>query len=116
MIDGQVRGWVNGTAVARAPVAVLTAPGAKNAGAQTLPDPRAVQSVVSAAVGLALVGSAATTGATRQHAADSAQLHSPRRVRASRLTLVTLEYTHVDIAMSVVEQGGVVYSPAVLHP
>jgi hypothetical protein len=33
-----------------------------------------------------------------------------------RLTLVTLECTPVDIAMSVVEQGSAVYSPAVLHP
>lgn len=34
---------------------------------------------------------------------------------AARLTLVTLECTPVDIAMSVVEQGGLVYSPAVLR-
>ena len=38
-----------------------------------------------------------------------------RRVRAvSDLTLVTLECTPVDIAMSVFEQDGAVYSPAVL--
>ena len=32
------------------------------------------------------------------------------------VTLVTLECTPVDIAMSVVEKGGEVYSPAVLRP
>ncbi len=32
------------------------------------------------------------------------------------LTLVTLECTPVDIVMSVIGEGGEVYSPRVLHP
>ena len=52
VIDGQVGGGVGGTLVARTPVAVLAAPGTKDAGAEALPGPRAVQGVVPAAVGL----------------------------------------------------------------
>ncbi len=101
---------MGGAAVARTPVAVLTAPSAEHTGAEPLPGTRAVQGVVSAAVGLACVGGAATAGATRQHAADSAQPHPPHRRRASRLTLVTLECTPVDIAMSVGGSGGVLFA------
>ena len=61
-----------------------------------------------------MLGTAATSAAG-DDTADRAQLHSSRRIHAmSDLTLVTLECTAVDIAMSVVERGDVVYSPRVL--
>ena len=116
MIDRQVVGGVGVALVARAPVPVLTTPGAEDTGAEALPDPRTVQSVVAAAVRLTSVLGAATARAARQYGADRAELQRrpcPRAV--PYLTLVTLECTPVDIAMSVVEQGGAVYSPAVLH-
>jgi len=117
VIDGQIRGSVARAAVAWAPVAVLATPGAEHAGAEPLPGPRAVQGVVSAAVGLPQVLGAAATGAARQDAADRAQLHRVSRpVGVPCLTLVTLECTPVDIAMSVGEQGVAVYSPLVLRP
>src|SRR5713101_3860057 len=81
-----------------------------------LPGPRAVQGVVPAAIGLAGMLGGATVRAARQDAADSAELHRLPRLRAvPYLTLVTLECTPVDIAMSVVEEGGAVYSPPVLR-
>ncbi len=79
VIDGQVDGTMGGSPVARAPVAVLAAPGTEHAGAETLPDPRAVQGVVAAAVGLAGVLGAAATGAASDYTTDRAQLH-PRIV------------------------------------
>ena len=79
VVDGQVGGSVGGALVARAPVAVLATPGAEDAGAETLPGPRAVESVVAAAVGLAGVLGAATTRAARDDTTDRAQLH-PRIV------------------------------------
>jgi hypothetical protein len=116
VIDGQLRGSVGGTQVARTPVAALTTPRAENAGAEPLPGPRAVQRVVAASVGLPGVERAATTSAARQDAADRADLHSTRGLRGMRLlTLVTLEYTPVDIAMSVIRGGVWVYSPPVLR-
>jgi LuxR family maltose regulon positive regulatory protein len=60
VVDGQVRGLVGWTPVARPPVAVLTPPGTQHAGAETLPGPRAVQSVVPTPVGLPSVLSAPT--------------------------------------------------------
>ena len=77
VVDGQVRGSVGGAQVARAPVAVLATPGAKHAGAEALPCPRAVQGVVPAAVGLPGVVSAATTRAAGDDTTDRAQLHPP---------------------------------------
>ena len=79
VIDRQVRGSVGGTLVARAPVAVLTAPRPQHAGAEPLPGPRAVQGVVATAVGLAGVLGAATASAAGDDTADRAQLH-PRIV------------------------------------
>ena len=93
MINGQVGGEVGGTPVTRAPVPVLTAPGAEHAGAETLPLPRAVQGVVAAAVRLSGVLDAATTRAAGDDTADRAELH-PRSVGST---------------------GVVVYSPAVLR-
>ena len=107
---------MGGALVARAPVAVLATPGAEDAGAEPLPGPRVVQGVVATAVRLALVRRAATTRATRQNAADRAQLHRGYRPCAVPfLTLVTLECTPVDIAMSVNPRSAGVYSPAVLR-
>ena len=40
VIDGEVRGAMGGASVARAPVAVLAAPGAEYAGAEPLPGTR----------------------------------------------------------------------------
>jgi hypothetical protein len=79
VIDGQVRRSVGRTPVARTPVAVLAAPGTKDAGAEPLPGPRAVQGVVPAAVGLAGVLGAAATRAAGDDTTDRAQLH-PRIV------------------------------------
>ena len=92
VIDGQVGGRVSRALVARAPVAVLAAPGAEHAGAEPLPHPRAVQGVVPAAVGLPSMLGAAATRAAGDDTADRAQLH-PRIVGGV---------------------GGAVYSPAVL--
>lgn len=115
MVDGQVGRGVGDALVARAPVPVLTAPRPEHSGAQTLPCSRAVQGVVPAAVGLPRVLGAAATGAARQDAADRAQLHRVPPVGVPCLTLVTLECTPVDIAMSVGERERRVYSPAVLR-
>ena len=79
MINGQADGGMGGPLVARAPVAVLTAPGTEHAGAESLPGPRAVQSVVPAPVGLAGVLDAAATRAAGDDTTDRAQLH-PRIV------------------------------------
>ncbi len=79
VIDGQVGGSVSGSQVARAPVTVLTTPGAQHAGAEPLPGPRAVKGVVPAAVRLAGVLGAAATSAACDDTADRAQLH-PRIV------------------------------------
>jgi hypothetical protein len=79
VIDGQVGGWVSGPSVAGAPVAVLTTPGAKHAGAEVLPGPRAVQGVVPAPVGQAGVLGTAATSAAGDDTTDRAQLH-PRIV------------------------------------
>lgn len=76
VVNGQVRRWVGGAVVARAPVAVLAAPGPQDSGAEALPGPRAVQGVMPAAVGLPGVLGAATTSAAGDDAADRAQLHS----------------------------------------
>jgi len=67
---------VGGAAVARARVAMLTAPGAQHAGAELPPGPRAVQGVVRAAVGLPVVRSTAATSAAGDHTTDRAQLHT----------------------------------------
>ena len=75
MINGEVSRPVGGALVARAPIAVLATPGAEDAGAESLPGPRAVQGVVPAAVGLAGVLRAATASAAGNDTADRAQLH-----------------------------------------
>jgi hypothetical protein len=93
VVDGQVGGGVGGALVARAPVAVLAAPGTEDAGAEPLPGPRAVESVVPAPVGLAGVLGAAATRAAGDDTTDRAELH-PRIVDGV---------------------GGAVYSPAVLR-
>lgn len=117
MIDGQIRGSVARTAIARTPAAVLTAPGTKDAGAEPLPGSRGVQGVVAAAVRLPRMISAAATRAAGDHTTDRAQLHRGFRPRAVPLvTLVTLECAPVDITMSVNRRGAWVYSPPVLHP
>jgi hypothetical protein len=79
VIDGQVGGAVGRALVSRAPVAMLATPGAEHAGAETLPGPRAVQGVVTAAVGLAGVLSAAATRAAGDDTTDPADLHRPNR-------------------------------------
>jgi hypothetical protein len=79
VVDREIAGSVGGPLVARAPVAVLTTPGAQHAGAETLPLPRAVQGVVPAAVRLPHVVGAATAWAAGDDTADRAQLH-PRIV------------------------------------
>jgi len=79
VIDGEVRRSMGGTLVARAPVAVLTTPGAKDAGAESLPGARAVQGVVAAAIGLPGVLGAAATSAAGDDTTNRAQLH-PRIV------------------------------------
>lgn len=108
---------MNGALVARAPVPVLSTPGAEDSGAEALPGTRAVQGVVPAAVGLPRMVGAAAARAARQDAADRAQLHRTCRLLvAACLTWVTLEYTPVDIASSVIGEGGRVYSPRVLRP
>jgi hypothetical protein len=80
VVDGQVARRVGVALVARAPVAVLAAPGATHAGAEALPGPRAVQSVVPAAVGLASVLGAASTRA----AGDDTTDRSPDPAAAGR--------------------------------
>ncbi len=93
MIDGQVDRRMSVALVARAPVAVLAAPGAEHAGAEALPRPGAVEGVVPAAVGLPGVLEAAATRAAGDDTTDRAQLH-PRIVDGV---------------------AGTVYSPAVLR-
>jgi hypothetical protein len=115
VIDGQVAGWVRRTVVARTPVAVFATPGAEDASAESLPGLRAVKGVVAAAVGLPGVVSAATTGPARGDAAYRAELHrAGQPPTATRLTLVTLDCTPVDVGMSVSRGCAEVYSPAVL--
>lgn len=101
---------------------MLAAPGAEHTGAEPLPGPGAVQSVVPAAVGLAGVLGAATAVLARQDTADRAEPHHPRlsarkctSAATTRLTLVTLDSRLSDVAMSVVEADAAVYSPAVLR-
>jgi hypothetical protein len=74
VIDGQVGGGVGGALVARAPLPALTTPGTEHAGAEPLPGPRAVEGVVSAAVGQPCVLGAAATRAAGDDTADRAQL------------------------------------------
>ncbi len=70
------------------------------------------------------VVSAAATQPARGDTTDRAELHGllhrstqgSAGVVASELTLVTLDCTSVDIAMSVTVAAGGVYSPPVLHP
>jgi len=115
VIDGQVGSGVGGTLVARAPVAALATPCAEHSDAKALPGLRAVQGVVPAAVRVACVLGAATARTAGDDTTDRAELHGPHRPCAvSDLTLVTLECTPVDIAMSVGETGARVYPPAVL--
>ncbi|MEP7041354.1 MAG: hypothetical protein ABI864_07235, partial [Chloroflexota bacterium] len=110
MINGQVTRVVGGALVTRTPIPVLAAPDAENAGTETLPRTCAVQGVVPAAVRLASVLGAATIRAAGDDTTDRAELHGSVRVRQAagptHLTLVTLECTHVDIAMSVSADGG----------
>jgi hypothetical protein len=75
VINGQVGSGMGGALVARAPVAVLATPGAEDAGAESLPGPRAVESVVPAAVGLAGMRRAPAARAARDDTTDRAQLH-----------------------------------------
>jgi hypothetical protein len=70
---------------------------------------------MATAVRLPGVHGAATAGSACDDAADRAQLHGSRRRAVSDLTLVTLECTPVDIAMSVIGEGGGVYSARVLR-
>ncbi len=62
---------------------------------------------------------AATTPAAGDDTTDRAQLHGARHLRRgaepTRVTLVTLDCTHVDIAMSVSATSDAVYSPPVLR-
>ena len=115
MIDAQVTGRMGVTLVARAPVAVLATPGAQDAGAESLPGPRAVQGRCAGC------GWTAERGRCSGYRAGSSQRR--RRCRASSLepsvrgtilTLVTLDFTPFDIAMSVSYGVYAVYSPAVL--
>ena len=99
MIDGQVGSGVGGTLVARAPVAVLTAPGTEHAGAEPLPDPRAVQGVVPAAVGLAGVLGAAATRATGDDTTDRAHLH-PRIVDGRAGPVYSLRVLRLQVRAS----------------
>lgn len=72
MIGGQVGREVRVALVARAPVPVLTTPGAEDPGAEALPGAGAVQGVVPAAIRLpGMLGTAATWPA-RCDAADRA--------------------------------------------
>jgi hypothetical protein len=115
VVDGQVARTMGVALVARTPVPTLATPGAEHAGAEPLPGPRAVQGVVTTAIERPCVDRAATTRLAGQNAASRTELHGSRRVRAvTDLTLVTLERTLVDIEMSVIGEGGGVYSPAVL--
>lgn len=117
VIDGQVCGGVGGAGVARAPVAVLASPGAEHAGAEPVPGPRAVESVVPAPVGRPCVDGAAATTAAGRDAAHRAELHWSGRLSAARpVNLVTPGCTPFDIASSVSEAAAVVYSSVVLHP
>ena len=96
VIGGQVAGRVGVAPVARAPVAVLTAPSPQHSRTQALPGPRAVEGVVAATVGLPCVLGAAATRAAGDDTTDRAQLHgsAPSGARtahraASRLTART---------------------------
>ena len=116
VIDGQVAGSMGVALVTRAPVPALTAPCTKHSRTQALPSPGAVQGVVAAPVRLPGVFGAATAGSARDDTADRAELHSSYQwTAAPGLTLVTLECTPVDIAMSVNGEGDAVYSPRVLR-
>ena len=75
MVDGQVTRSVGGAAVARTPVAVLTAPGSQHPGAEPLPGARAVDRAVPARAGPPRVRRAAATRAAGDDTADRAQLH-----------------------------------------
>jgi hypothetical protein len=100
----------------RTPVPVLAAPGGEHAGAEAVPRPRAVKGVVPTAVRPACVPGTATASTAHQDAAVRAELHRLPCLRAVPcLTLVTLECTPADIAMSVNRVNATVYSPAVLR-
>jgi hypothetical protein len=75
VIDGEIARGVRVALVARAPVAVLTAPGAEHSGAEALPWPRAVEGVVPAAVRLPGVLEAATARAAGDDTTDRTELH-----------------------------------------
>lgn len=108
------------TLVAGAPVPVLSTPCPEHSAAEVLPRPRAVQRVVSAAVRLPGVLGAAAPGSARDDTADRAELHGAGHLRQgagpARVTLVTLDCTHVDITRIVSRGHAAVYSPTVLRP
>ncbi len=79
VIDSQIARRMGGALVARAPAAVLTAPGTEHAGTEPLPGPGAVHAVVPAAVGRPGVRRAPTARAAGDDTTDRAQLH-PRIV------------------------------------
>jgi hypothetical protein len=116
VIDGEVGGVVGWTAVAGAPIAMLATPCSEHSDAQALPGTRAVQGVVAAAVRLARVLGAAATRAAGDDTTERAELQRwPCQGAVPFWTLVTLECTPVDIAKSVIGDGGGVYSPRLLR-
>ncbi len=99
MIDGQNDSGVGRALVARAPVAVLTAPGTEHAGAEPLPGPRVVEGAVPAAVGLAGVLGAAATRAAGDDTTDRAQLH-PRIVDGRAGLVYSLRVLRLQVRAS----------------
>jgi hypothetical protein len=118
VVERQVTRWMGrmlGT-VARALVAVLADVAADHPLRQASPSRVRMDVVVGTDTRQRRVLAAPTPGAAGDHTADRAELHPrPAGDLAARPTLVTLDCTPVDIAMSVIGEGGGVYSPAVLH-
>jgi hypothetical protein len=103
-------------AIARAHPAVLPNVARDHASTEARPAWIRVDRMVGADARQAWVLAASTPWSARDDAADRAELHPrPAVDLAARLTLVTLECTPVDIAMSVIGEAGGVYSPRVLR-
>jgi hypothetical protein len=101
---------------ARADVAVLADVARDHPLGQAGPSCIRMDVVVGTDARQARMLAAASSRSARDDAADRAELHGSRRIRAvSDLPLVTLECTPVDIATSLPGEGGGVYSPRVLR-
>jgi len=114
VVERQVTRWMRrmlGT-IARAHVAVLADVAGDHPLGQASPSCIRMDVMVGTDARQTRMLAAASCRSARDDAANRAELHGSRRIRAvSDLTLVTLECTPVDIVKSVLGEGGGVYSP-----